>query len=174
MGCRTRVMGNVYDKDNEIAYRRGNLSFTSINLPRLAIKAKGDIDAFFRGLDQMMDLVVQQLLDRFEIQRHKRVYNYPFLMGQGVGLGSENLRWDEEVGEVLKQGSFSVGFIGLAEALVALIGEHHGQSEKGAEPGLGYCHIYERAHGCRISKERAELYIACNACRRSQRPLCED
>ena len=73
MGCRTRVMGNVYDKDNEIAYRRGNLSFTSINLPRLAIKAKGDIDAFFRGLDQMMDLVVQQLLDRFEIQRHKRV-----------------------------------------------------------------------------------------------------
>ena len=136
MGCRTRVMGNVYDKDNEIAYRRGNLSFTSINLPRLAIKAKGDIDAFFRGLDQMMDLVVQQLLDRFEIQRHKRVYNYPFLMGQGVWLGSENLRWDEEVGEVLKHGTFSVGFIGLAEALVALIGEHHGQSEKAQNLGL--------------------------------------
>ena len=86
MGCRTRVLGNVYDPDREISARRGNLSFTSINLPRLAIEAKGDIDKFFESLDKMMDPVIDQLMERFEIQARKKVKNFPFLMGQGVWL----------------------------------------------------------------------------------------
>ena len=136
MGCRTRVIGNVYDPSREICNGRGNLSFTTINLPRLAIKARGDLDAFFEGLDRMLDLCVDQLLERFEIQCRKHVYNYPFLMGQGVWLDSDKLEWDDEVREVLKHGTLSVGFIGLAETLKALIGVHHGESEKAQVLGL--------------------------------------
>lgn len=130
MGCRTRVIGNVYDPEREICNGRGNLSFTTINLPRLAIKARGDLNTFFESLDRMMDLCVDQMLERFEIQCRKHVYNFPFLMGQGVWLDSEKLDWNDEVREVLKHGTLSVGFIGLAETLKALIGVHHGESEK--------------------------------------------
>ncbi|WP_297718508.1 anaerobic ribonucleoside triphosphate reductase [Intestinimonas sp.] len=130
MGCRTRVIGNVYDPEREICNGRGNLSFTTINLPRLAIKARGDVNVFFESLDRMMDLCVDQLLERFEIQCRKHVYNYPFLMGQGVWLDSDKLDWTDEVREVLKHGTLSVGFIGLAETLKALVGAHHGESEK--------------------------------------------
>ena len=136
MGCRTRVIGNTHDKSKEITNRRGNLSFTSINLPRIAINANGDIDLFFKELDRMIDLTADQLLERFEIQAHKKVYNFPFLMGQGVWLDSEKLGWDDEVREVLKHGTLSVGFIGLAETLKALIGEHHGESERAQNLGL--------------------------------------
>ena len=136
MGCRTRVIGNVYDPTREVCNRRGNLSFTSINLPRIAIESHGDIDKFFKMLDERMDLVFEQLDERFEIQARKKVRNYPFLMGEGVWLDSEKLGWDDEVREVLKHGTLSVGFIGLAETLVALIGEHHGQSERAQQLGL--------------------------------------
>ena len=136
MGCRTRVMGNVYDPDREIAYSRGNLSFTSINLPRLAIEARHDEGLFYKKLDAMLELVAQQLLDRFEIQASKHVYNYPFLMGQGVWLDSDKLGPNDEVREVLKHGSLSIGFIGLAEALTALYGHHHGESDEMEEKGL--------------------------------------
>ncbi len=136
MGCRTRVIGNVYDPSREICNGRGNLSFTSINLPRLAIKSKGDLQMFFEELDHKLDLTVAQLLERFEIQCRKHVYNYPFLMGQGVWIDSEKLNWNDEVREVLKHGTLTVGFIGLAETLTALIGEHHGQSEKAQNLGL--------------------------------------
>ncbi len=136
MGCRTRVIANVYDPTNEICNGRGNLSFTSINLPRIAIRANKDVQAFFEELDRKMDLVIEQLDERFEIQARKHVYNYPFLMGEGVWLGSEKLRPDEEVREVLKQGTMSVGFIGLAETLVSLLGAHHGESEAAQNLGL--------------------------------------
>ena len=136
MGCRTRVMANIYDPEKEISNGRGNLSFTSINLPRLAIKSNHNLDVFFDLLDQMVTLVIDQLLDRFEIQARKCVRNYPFLMGQGVWIGSEKLGWNDEVREVLKHGTLSVGFIGLAECLKALIGEHHGESEKAQNLGL--------------------------------------
>ena len=136
MGCRTRVIGNVYDPSREICNGRGNLSFTTINLPRLAIKAKGDLSLFFEGLDRMLDLCVAQLLERFEIQCRKHVRNYPFLMGQGVWLDSDQLDWDDEVRQVLRHGTLSVGFIGLAETLKSLTGEHHGQSEKARVLGL--------------------------------------
>ena len=136
MGCRTRVIGNVYDPSREICNGRGNLSFTTINLPRLAIKARGDLNTFFESLDRMMDLCVDQLLERFEIQCRKHVYNFPFLMGQGVWLDSDKLDWNDEVREVLKHGTLSVGFIGLAETLKALIGVHHGESEKARVLGM--------------------------------------
>ncbi|MBP3427983.1 MAG: anaerobic ribonucleoside triphosphate reductase [Clostridia bacterium] len=136
MGCRTRVIGNVADPEREVCNRRGNLSFTSINLPRIAIEAKGDLNAFYRMLDERMNLVIEQLDERFEIQARKKVRNYPFLMGEGVWMDSEKLSWDDEVREVLRHGTLSVGFIGLAETLVALIGEHHGQSERAQKLGL--------------------------------------
>jgi ribonucleoside-triphosphate reductase len=136
MGCRTRVIANVNDTTREICPGRGNLSFTSINLPRLAIKAKGDISRFFEDLDRMLDLTIDQLLERFEIQCRKHVYNYPFLMGQGVWMDSDKLGWNDEVREVLKHGTLSIGFIGLAETLVALIGQHHGESSKAQNLGL--------------------------------------
>ncbi|MDF2838797.1 MAG: Ribonucleotide reductase of class (anaerobic), large subunit [Evtepia sp.] len=136
MGCRTRVIANVYDPEREISTGRGNLSFTTINLPRLAIKAKGDVQSFFENLDQKIDLCIDQMMERFEIQARKKVRNYPFLMGQHVWLDSDKLDWDDEVREILKHGTLSLGFIGLAETLTALIGQHHGQSEKARVLGL--------------------------------------
>lgn len=136
MGCRTRVMGNYANPDKEISYGRGNLSFTSINLPRLAIKANKDIKNFFSELEKIMDLVVVQLLDRFEIQRHKKVRNFPFLMGQGIWIDSDKLKPDDEIGEVLRNGTLSVGFIGLAEALKALTGFHHGENKESRNLGI--------------------------------------
>lgn len=145
MGCRTRVIANEYDPTREISNGRGNLSFTSINLPRIAIKAKGDIQWFYDELDRKIDLVIEQLLDRFEIQANKRVKNYPFLMGEGVWIDSEKLGPNDYVREVLKHGTLSIGFIGLAETLVALIGEHHGQSERAQNLGLDIIsHMRER------------------------------
>ena len=136
MGCRTRVIGNHYDPTREIVNGRGNLSFTSVNLPRIAIRAKGDVDWFFEELDRKIDLVIDQLMERFEIQAKKKVRNYPFLMGQGVWIDSDKLGPDDEVREVLKHGTLSMGFIGLAETLKALIGQHHGESEYAQNLGL--------------------------------------
>lgn len=145
MGCRTRVIGNVVDPEREICNGRGNLSFTSINLPRLAIESKGDIDLFFKKLDNMVDLCIDQLLERFEQQCKKKVKNAPFLMGQGVWIDSDNLDWEDEVREVLKHGTLSMGFIGLAETLKSLIGKHHGESEEAQKLGLKIVgHLRER------------------------------
>ena len=136
MGCRTRVIGNVYDPTREIVNGRGNLSFTSINLPRLAIKAKGDMDMFFEGLDRMIDICIDQLYDRFKIQSKKKVKNFPFLMGQGIWIDSEKLSPEDTVEEVIKHGTLTVGFIGLAECLKALTGKHHGESKESQTLGL--------------------------------------
>ena len=136
MGCRTRVIVNVNDPERDITYGRGKLSITSINLPPIAILANKNIDWFFSELDRKIDLVVEQLLERFEIQAKKKVHNYPFLMGEGVWIDSEKLNYDDEVREVLKHGTLSVGFIGLAEALKALLGVHHGESEIAQNLGL--------------------------------------
>lgn len=136
MGCRTRVIGNVADPSREIVYSRGNLSFTSINLPRLAILSNKNVDEFYKRLDEMIDLCIDQLLDRFEIQCRKKVRNFPFLMGNGVWLDSDKLKPDDEVREVLRHGTLTVGFIGLAETLKALTGKHHGESEESQKLGL--------------------------------------
>ena len=136
MGCRTRVMANVHDPSRETTFGRGNLSFTSVNLPRLAIKANHDVDLFFEMLDHEIDLVIDQLMARFRLQASKKVRNYPFLMGQGVWLDSDKLSPDDEVGEVLKHGTLTMGFIGLAECLKALTGYHHGESAESQKLGL--------------------------------------
>ncbi len=136
MGCRTRVMGNVFDRTKEIVSGRGNLSFTSLNLPRIALENRGDLEGFYRDLDDRLELTIEQLIERFEIQANKKVKNYPFLMGEGVWIDSDKLSEDDYVREVLKHGTLSIGFIGLAEALKALIGEHHGESERAQKLGL--------------------------------------
>ncbi|MBE5778984.1 MAG: anaerobic ribonucleoside triphosphate reductase [Clostridiales bacterium] len=159
MGCRTRVIGNVHDPEREICPRRGNLSFTSINLPRIAIKAKGDIGWFFEELERLLNLVHDQLLERLEIISNKKVYNFPFLMGEGVWIDSEKLNWNDTVREVLKHGTLSIGFIGLAEALVALRGEHHGKDPNSQNLGLeivGFIRKY-----CDDCSQREKLNFTC-------------
>ncbi|MCI8647502.1 MAG: anaerobic ribonucleoside triphosphate reductase [Firmicutes bacterium] len=136
MGCRTRVMANAYDPDRQVVGGRGNLSFTSINLPRIAIKAHGDIDFFFEELDRKLSLCMDQLMERYKIQASKKAKNYPFLMGQGIWLDSDKLKPNDSVAEVLKHGTLTVGFIGLAECLKALIGTHHGESKEAQSLGL--------------------------------------
>ena len=136
MGCRTRVIGNVFDPTKEISHGRGNLSFTTINLPRIALNSNKNIDVFFQDLDKKIALVIDQLLERFEIQARKKVKNYPFLMGQGIWLDSDQLKPEDEVREVIKHGTLASGFIGLAECLKALIGYHHGESEEAQKLGL--------------------------------------
>ena len=130
MGCRTRVMANSHDPSKAVVCGRGNLSFTSINLPRLGIESNRDFDVFYKKLDNMLDLVSRQLLHRFRIQCSKKGRNYPFLMGQGIWIDSDNLGPDDSVEEVLKHGTLSIGFIGLAETMKALTGKHHGESEE--------------------------------------------
>lgn len=135
MGCRTRVMANVHDPANEIVTGRGNLSFTSINLPRLALTSKTQ-ESFFKQLDETVDLVTEQLLERFDIQKKLHVYNFPFLMGQGVWIDSDKLSREDTIEEVIKHGSLAIGFIGLAETLKVLTGKHHGEDEASQKLGL--------------------------------------
>jgi len=136
MGCRTRVLANRHDPERQVTCGRGNLSFTSINLPRLALESGGNLKKFYESLDEMMNLVIRQLLHRFKIQCAKHVKNYPFLMGQGVWIDSDGLGPNDKVEEVLKHGTLTMGFIGLAECLVALLGKHHGESEEAQQLGL--------------------------------------
>ena len=140
MGCRTRVMANVADPSKAITPGRGNLSFTSINLVRLGIKhgivnGETDLKGFYQELKELLEDVKDQLLERYQYQCEKRVYNFPFLMGQGIWLDSEKLKPTDKVRRVLKHGTLSIGFIGLAECLKALIGKHHGESEEAEKLG---------------------------------------
>ena len=145
MGCRTRVIANAHDPSRETTYGRGNLSFTSINLPRIAIRSHGDIEWFFEDLDRKIDMVIDQLLARFKLQCQKKVRNYPFLMGQGIWMDSDDLDPDDSVAEVLRHGTLTCGFIGLAECLKALTGKHHGECDEAQNLGLDIIrHMRER------------------------------
>lgn len=141
MGCRTRVIGNV-DKKKEVSPGRGNLSFTTINLVRLGLKhgllnnVEPDLDGFFKELDEVIELCKDQILQRYEYQCKRHVKNFPFLMGTGVWIDSEKLEYDDNLRKVLKHGTLSIGYIGLAECLKALIGQHHGESDEAQELGL--------------------------------------
>ena len=167
MGCRTRVIGNVVDENKAITPGRGNLSFTSINLPRLGIKhgiisgKEGDIDGFFKELEELMDLVKDQLLERFEIQCSKRNYNFPFLLGQGIWIDSEKLKPTDKLRKVLKHGTLSIGFIGLAECLKALTGKHHGESEESQELGMKIVKFMRKK--CDEYSEKYNLNFTCLA-----------
>ena len=142
MGCRTRVLANICGP--AITPGRGNLSFSTINLPRLGIKygialeerTKADMDAFYAELTDLLELVKGQLLQRFEHQCSKTKSNFKFLLGSGVWIDSDKLEYNSKLRKVLKHGTLSIGFIGLAECLKALTGEHHGESDKTQKLGI--------------------------------------
>ena len=144
MGCRTRVIASVFPESDGIVTGRGNCSFTTVNLVRIGIKhgiclgerKEADWDGFYKELDEKMDLVKDELLERFEFQANQHVKNFPFLMGQGNWFGSEKLGWNDTLRDVIKHGTLSIGFIGLAETLVAMVGKHHGEDEDARELGL--------------------------------------
>lgn len=144
MGCRTRVLSSVFPESDGIVFGRGNNSFTSINLPRIGIKYgiclggrdTADIDGFYKELDEIIELVISQLLERYKIQANKKVKNFPFLMGQKVWFGSEELGWEDTLEKVIKHGTLTIGFIGLAETLIALVGKHHGEDQNAQKLGL--------------------------------------
>jgi ribonucleoside-triphosphate reductase len=128
MGCRSRVMANR--RGPEVTPGRGNLAFTTINLPRLALKAGRNLDEFYRQLSAVLDLSIRQLHHRFKVQAALKVKDIPFVVGQGLYLGSEELKPDDPIEEAIIHGTLAVGFIGLAEALTALTGRHHGEDEE--------------------------------------------
>lgn len=141
--CRTRTIGNIHDPSKEIVTGRGNLFFTTINLPYLALEALQStdehdelVDVFFKKLEQRLKDVVDFSMDRFNLIAKRKAKNYPFLMGQHLYVDSENLLPDDEIREVIKHGSMTAGFIGLAETLVVLTGKHHGESAIAQELGL--------------------------------------
>lgn len=144
MGCRTRVFASVFPESDGIITGRGNLSFTTINLVRIGIKhgiclgerKEADWDGFYEELDKKMDIAKEELLDRFEFQANQHVRNFPFLMGQGNWFGSEKLGPNDTLRDVIKHGTLSIGFIGLAETLVAMVGKHHGEDADARELGL--------------------------------------
>lgn len=144
MGCRTRSIGSVFPESDGVVFGRGNISFSSINLPRLGLKhgiATGqrevaDMDGFYKEFDEKIDLVIGQLLERFEVQCNKKVKNFPFLMGQGIWMNAEELNSEDTLEEIVKHGTLTIGFIGLAETLKALIGKHHGESEEAQKLGI--------------------------------------
>ena len=139
MGCRTRVFENRFGPKTSIG--RGNLSFSTINIVKLAIECmdieneEERIDAFFAKLDNLLQITAQQLHDRFEFQKTAFAKQFPLLM-KGLWLGSENLKPNDTIASVINQGTLGIGFIGLAECLVALVGKHHGESEKAQKLGL--------------------------------------
>lgn len=159
MGCRTRVMGNVCGP--EIAPGRGNLSFTSINLPRLALESDHDTRVFFIHLNGILHKVMKQLLQRYLVQAERTVRNFPFLMGEGVWMDSDKLGPDDCVVEVLRHGTLSIGFIGLAETLKALIGKHHGESEEAQKLGLEIVQYIRNF--CDEQSEELGLNVTCLA-----------
>lgn len=133
MGCRTRVMANRHGP--EVTDGRGNLSFTTLNLPRLAIKAQGDLTKFYKELDNMLELVAEQLQHRYSVQANLKVRDMPFLMGQNLYVNSEKLKSNDSIEPAIKNGTLAIGFIGLAETLVSLIGQHHGASQEAQKLG---------------------------------------
>ena len=169
MGCRTRVLADVTSPDNQIVTGRGNLSFTTINLPRLGIKYgialkerdKADMKGFYEELGEIMDKVRDQLLERFEVQCSKHSYNFPFLLGQGVWTNGEKLKPTDRLRKVWKHGSLSTGFIGLAECLKALTGEHHGESKASQKLGLEIIKFMRKR--CDENSQKYNLNFTCLA-----------
>lgn len=151
MGCRTRVIANRHGA--EVSTGRGNLSFTTINLPRIALKSGGDLEFFYQELDRVMELTARQLYHRYRIQSRLKVRDMPFLMGQHLYVDSENLKPNDPIGPVIKHGTLSIGFIGLAEALTALTGMHHGE-----DPGAQQLGLEIVGHMRRRADEFAEEY----------------
>ena len=152
MGCRTRVYGNKFGPKTSIG--RGNLSFTTVNIVKLAIEAMREepekearIQKFFQKLDWALEIAARQLNERFDFQKTALKKQFPLLMN-GLWLGSEKLDSEDTIEKVINQGTLSIGFIGLAECLIALIGKHHGESPEAQELGLRIVsHMAEKING---------------------------
>ena len=155
MGCRTRVFDNRCGEKTSIG--RGNLSFTTVNLVRLALESEGNIEDFFGLLGDYTFVAIRQLIDRYEYQRTALKKQFPLLMS-GMWEGSEKLNSNDPVGDVIRQGTLSVGFIGLAECLIALTGKHHGESEEAQELGLKIVDYMNRL--CKIAGTQEHLNIS--------------
>lgn len=150
MGCRTRVISNRVG--DEVTDGRGNLSFSSVNLPRIALENENK-EEFYQQLEDTIWLVAEQLYDRFKVQASKKAREFPFLMGQGLYLDSENFQSEDTLEEALKHGTLSIGFIGLAEALKVMEGSHHGESEHAFQEGLKIVEFMDQ-----ICKRASESY----------------
>lgn len=158
MGCRTRVIGNIHGKETPVG--RGNLSFTTINLPLLALETKYTSD-FMKTLDKYIALSIEQLYERYLYQASKKVANFKFLYTQGVYWNGEELDMQDTLEEILKQGTLSVGFVGLAEALVALLGSHHGQTPHAQKLGLQIIELIRKR--CDEATEKYNMNFSCLA-----------
>lgn len=160
MGCRTRTIANC--NGSEISAGRGNISPVTINLPRIALKAgKDNLDTFYTELDKILELCKNQLLHRFEIIANLKVKDLPFLMGQKIYMGSEKLSNNDLIRDAIKNGTLGIGFIGLAETLEALVGEHHGESSRALETGIEII-SYIRKYCDRLTREH-KLNFVCYA-----------
>ena len=155
MGCRTRVIANV--NGEAVTDGRGNLSFTAINLPRLGLRADKDMAKFWKLLDDMMDFTIKQLLTRYDLQKQLRVRDFPFLMGLHLYMGSENLGQNDPIEPAIKNGTLSVGFVGLAECLTALTGSHHGENP--ASNALGVSIVNHMRRRCDDAAEKYKLNV---------------
>ena len=151
MGCRTRVFEDRWGEKTSIA--RGNLSFSTINIVKLAIECMGiedkkqRIDMFFAKLDNILQITAKQLDERFQFQKTAMAKQFPLLM-KYLWIGAEKLKPEESIESVINHGTLGIGFIGLAECLVALIGHHHGESEEAQELGLKIVtYMRDRANG---------------------------
>lgn len=160
MGCRTRVFENRFGEKTSIG--RGNLSFSTVNIVRLAIEAMSleteteRIKAFFRKFDEVLELTALQLHRRFEFQKTARAKQFPLLMNS-LWLGADKLKPDDTIESVINQGTLGIGFIGLAECLVALTGKHHGESVDAQELGLRIV-AYMRDKACEFSERYGHNY----------------
>ena len=150
MGCRTYLMSNVNGEPG--CAGRGNIAPVTINLPRIGILAKGNEEKFFRILHERLEICKEALLHRYDILKKLRVKDLPFVAGQGLMRGSENLNQEDSIEPVLKQGTWGIGFIGLAESLIALTGKHHGENEETRELGLKVI-SYIRQYTDRLTEE---------------------
>ncbi|MEG0641365.1 MAG: anaerobic ribonucleoside-triphosphate reductase, partial [Clostridium sp.] len=143
MGCRTYLMKNVNGEPG--CKGRGNIAPATLNLPRIGLQASGNVDKFFEILQARLELAKESLLHRYDILKQLRVKDLPFVAGQKLMKGAENLSPDDSIEPILKQGTWGIGFIGLSETLVALTGKHHGEDEDARELGLkiiGYMRQY--------------------------------
>ncbi|CDM67676.1 anaerobic ribonucleoside-triphosphate reductase [Clostridium bornimense] len=159
MGCRTYLMSNINGEPGTKG--RGNIAPTTINLPRLGILADGDINKFFELLQEKLELSRESLLHRYNVLKMLKVKDLPFVAGQGLMKGAEGLSPDDSIEPILKQGSWAIGFIGLAETLTALVGSHHGETEEARELGVKIV-TYIREF-CDEYKEKDRLNWSCYA-----------
>ena len=150
MGCRTYVMKNINGEPGTKG--RGNIAPVTINLPRIGILAKRDLNKFYNLLDERLELSKDALIHRYNVLKGLRIKDLPFVAGQGLMKGSENLALEDSIEPILKQGTFSIGFIGLAETLKALTGYHHGENEEARRLGFEIID-YIRKYTDKISEE---------------------